>query len=58
MNNLFKIAEKQLDWEVRSRQRKDFTLIDVIDYAVMVREHMDYQDRGKAISKAKRGIKK
>ena len=53
MNNLFKIAEKQLDWEVRSRQRKDFTLIDVIDYAVMVRQHMDYQDRGKAISKAR-----
>lgn len=55
MINLFKLAEIQLNGEVRSRQRKNFTLIDVIDYAYMVRKHIDYQDRGKAISKAKGG---
>jgi len=54
MTNLFKIAENQLRWEVRSKQRVKFTLIDIIDYAVMVRSHLDYQDRGKAISEAKK----
>jgi len=54
MTNLFKLAERQLNWEVRSRQRKDFTLIEVIEYACMVRSHLDFQERGKAIAKAKR----
>ena len=54
MDNLFKLAGQQLDREVRSRQRSKFTLIDVIDYAYVVRKHLDYQERGKAISKAKR----
>ena len=52
--NLFKLAEQQLNKEVRSKQRKDFTDIDVIDYAYMIRKHLDYQERGKAISEAKR----
>ena len=58
MTNLFSLAGRQLEWEVRSKQRKEFTLIDVIEYSVMVRRHMDFQERGMAILKSKNRKKK
>ena len=54
MGNLFKLAEKQLQTEVGNRKRKDYDLLDIVDYAVMVRKHLDYQLKGKGISKGKR----
>jgi len=54
MGNLFELAERQLINEKNNRRRKKYTLLDVIDYAVMIRQHLDYQVRGEAISRAKR----
>ena len=54
MGNLFKLAEKQLQTEVGNRKRKDYDLLDIVDYAVMVRKHLDYQNRAEKIAKAKR----
>jgi len=54
MANLFELAEKQLNIEKNNRRRKDFTLLDIIDYAVMIRKHLDYKDRAKKIAEAKR----
>jgi len=52
--NLFKLAEKQLHNEVRKGKRKDFDLIEVLDYAIVIRKHLDYQNRGQRIAEAKR----
>ena len=49
-----KLAEKQLQTEVGNRKRKNYDLLDIVDYAVMVRKHLDYQLKGKGISKGKR----
>ena len=57
MNNLFKLAEKQLQKEKNNRKRKDYTLLDIIDYAVMIRKHLDYKNRAEKIAEAKRSEK-
>ena len=54
MGNLFKLAEKKLQTEVVNRKRKNYDLLDIVDYAVMVRKHLDYQNRAEKIAKAKR----
>jgi len=54
MSNLFELAEKQLQMEKNNRKRKEFTLLDVVDYAVMIRKHLDYKDRAEKIAEAKR----
>jgi len=57
MGNLFELAEKQLKTELNNRKRKSYNLLDVVDYAVMVRKHLDLMARGQEISKGKRGLK-
>ena len=52
--NLFVLADYQLRKEQRGGLRGDYTINDVIDYAIKIRKHLDYEERGKAISKSKR----
>jgi uncharacterized tellurite resistance protein B-like protein len=58
--NLFNLAQKQLHNEVRQGKRKDFDLIEMLDYAIVIRKHLDYQERGQRIAEAKRlkGLRK
>jgi hypothetical protein len=51
--NLFNVAELQLQKEVRSKLRKSYKLVDVIDYAIKIRHYLDIQERNKAISEAR-----
>jgi hypothetical protein len=37
--NLFELAERQL-----IKEHKNYTMLDVIDYAIMIRKHLDLQD--------------
>lgn len=51
--NLFQLAEKQLNNEVGNRKRKNFDLLNIVDYAVMIRKHLDYKNRALLIAKSK-----
>jgi len=55
--DIFMLADIQLKKEQRGGLRGSYTINDVIDYAIKIRKHLDYMERGKAISEAKRRIK-
>jgi hypothetical protein len=52
--NLFEQAIDLLMWEIRHQRRRDYSLVDVIDYAYAYRKYLDLKDRGKAIAKARK----
>jgi hypothetical protein len=56
--NLFKLAEKQLHNEVRKKIRKDFDLLEMLDYAILIRHHLDYKERWERMAELKRLNKK
>jgi hypothetical protein len=44
-NNLFELAEIQLQKELEGNKIKDYSMIDVIDRAVIIRKELDRLDR-------------
>ena len=45
--DLFILAEKQLQKEIKKGERIYYTILDVIDYAYKIRKHLDKQDEKK-----------
>jgi len=50
MANLFALAEMQLIKERRNKEIKDYTLIDIVNYAVRIRKYLDFIDRNKKVA--------
>ena len=41
--NLFELAEKQLQKEIKIGKRKKYTLLEIINYAIKIRKWLDKQ---------------
>lgn len=50
IGNLFELAERQLQNEKLNEKRKNYSMLDVIDYAVIIRKQLDrYGKKGNII---------
>lgn len=49
--DVFELAEQQLQKEVGNRTRKTYTMLDVLDYAVIIRDYMIKQRTNTALAK-------
>jgi len=50
MKNLLELAEKQLTAERFTIKRKNFTSLDIINYAIRIRKWLDNQERNKKVA--------